>query len=225
MNAEIDVRHVLPTIHVPALVLYREGEYLREPTRYLGERIPGARVVELPGADHLPWEGDQKTLLDEIERFLETLDAEPDADRVLATVLVVEADGTKESRDAVRAEVARFRGTEVELTDDTLVATFDGPARAIRCASALFGFAESVGRRARAGLHTGECELVGGSPTGVPIALATGLKAVAEPGEVVVSSTVRDLVAGSGLEFRERGQEPLRLDGLPGEWRLYALVG
>jgi DNA-binding SARP family transcriptional activator/pimeloyl-ACP methyl ester carboxylesterase len=225
MNAEIDVRHVLPTIHVPALVLYREGEYLREPTRYLGERIPGARVVELPGADHLPWEGDQKTLLDEIERFLETLDAEPDADRVLATVLVVEADGTKESCDAVRAEVARFRGTEVELTDDTLVATFDGPARAIRCASALFGFAESVGRRARAGLHTGECELVGGSPTGVPIALATGLKAVAEPGEVVVSSTVRDLVAGSGLEFRERGQEPLRLDGLPGEWRLYALVG
>jgi DNA-binding SARP family transcriptional activator/pimeloyl-ACP methyl ester carboxylesterase len=223
MNAEIDVRHVLPTIHVPTLVLYREHEYLRDAARYMGERIPGARVLGLPGMDHLPWEGAQEDVLVEIERFVEQLRAEPEPARVLATVLVVEADGTAEACDAVRADVARFRGSELALTDDTLIATFDGPARAIRCASALLDRGRSVGRRARAGLHTGECELVGDRLGGIPVSLAQGLMERAEPGEVLVSSTVRDLVAGSGLVFSERELEPLRVEGVADEWRVYAV--
>ena len=142
---------------------------------------------------------------------------------MLATVLVVEADGTAEACDAVRADVARFRGSELALTDDTLIATFDGPARAIRCASALLDRGRSVGRRARAGLHTGECELVGDRLGGIPVSLAQGLMERAEPGEVLVSSTVRDLVAGSGLVFSERELEPLRVEGVADEWRVYAV--
>jgi hypothetical protein len=221
MNAEIDVRHVLPTIHVPALVVYREREILRELTRYMGERIPGARVVELPGDDHLPWEGDQGALLDEVEAFLRELQGESELDRVLATVLVVEADGTEEACEAVREDVARFRGRELALRGDTLVATFDGPARGIRCAAALLERARTLGRHARAGLHTGECERVGGTLGGIPLTLAAHLKDAAAHGEVVVSSTVRDLVAGSGLRFSERAT--LRLEGVQEEWRLYAL--
>ena len=224
MNAKIDVRHVLPTIHVPTLVLYREGEYLREAARYMGERIRGARMIALPGADHLPWEGAQEDVLREVEQFVEHLHAGPEPDRVLATVLVIEADGTEEACDAVRADVARFRGTELALTTDTLVAMFDGPARAIRCASTLLDLARSVGRPARAGLHTGEHELGGDLLAGIPVSIAGGLKDRAESGEVLVSSTVRDLVAGSGLVFREHEQEPLRVEGVPGEWRVHALV-
>jgi hypothetical protein len=225
MNAEIDVRHVLPSIHVPTLVLFREREYMREAARYMGERIPGARIVELPGVDHLPWEGAQEDVLGEIERFVEELDAEPEPERVLATVLVIEADGTEEACDLVRADVARFRGTELSLTHDTLIATFDGPARAIRCASALMGRARLHGRPARAGLHTGEYELGRELHTLVPVSVAAGLKDRAESGEVLVSSTVRDLVAGSGLAFDEREQDPLRVDGVPQTWRVYALAG
>jgi pimeloyl-ACP methyl ester carboxylesterase len=225
MNAEIDVRHVLPSIHVPTLVLYREREYLRDATRYMGERIAGARVVELPGPDHLPWEGEQDDVLREIERFVESLQEEPEPERVLATVLVVEADGTGEACDAVRADVARFRGTELALTDDTLVATFDGPARAIRCASMLLGRARSMGRRARAGLHTGECDLGGDLLDAIPVAVAGGLKDRAESGEVLVSSTVRDLVAGSGLVFGERDRKPLRVEGVADAWPVYAVAG
>jgi len=225
MNAEIDVRHVLPTIHVPTLVLYRRNEYLRDAARYMGERIPGARIVALPGADHLPWEGAQGDVLREIEQFVEHLHAEPEADRVLATVLVIEADGTEEACDVVRTDVARFRGTELALTTDTLIATFDGPARAIRCASTLLDLARSMGRPARAGLHTGEHELGGDLLAGIPVSVAGDLKDRAESGEVLVSSTVRDLVAGSGFVFREREQEPpLRVEGVLGEWRVHALV-
>jgi len=224
MNAEIDVRHVLPSIHVPTLVLYRSREYLREAAQYMGERIPGARVVALPGADHLPWEGRQDDVLVEIERFVAHLREEPEPDRVLATVLVIEANGTAEACDAVREDVAHFRGTELSLTDDTLVAMFDGPARAIRCASALLGRARSMGVSARAGLHTGE-QVLGGDPLGgIPVSVAGGLKNRAEPGEVLVSSTVRDLVAGSGLVFGEHAREPLRVDDVPDEWRVHAVV-
>jgi class 3 adenylate cyclase len=138
-------------------------------------------------------------------------------------VLVVEADGTEEACIVVRQHVGRFRGSEVELTHDTLVATFDGPARAIRCAGALFDVAQTAGRPARAGLHTGECEVVDGSLRGIPVELARRLKDLAEPGEVLVSSTVRDLVAGSGIEFSERGPALLRPDGADGEWRLYSV--
>jgi DNA-binding SARP family transcriptional activator/pimeloyl-ACP methyl ester carboxylesterase len=224
MNAEIDVRHVLPSIHVPTLVLYREGEYLREPARYMGERIPGARIVALPGVDHLPWEGEQDDVLREIERFVEHLDTEPEPERVLATMLVIEADGTEEACDAVRADVGRFRGTELALTHDTLIATFDGPARAIRCASVLIDRARSHGRRARAGLHTGEYERGCDLRRAIPLSVATGLKERAESGEVLVSSTVRDLVAGSGLVFSEREQEPLRIVGVPEAWHVYAVA-
>ena len=223
MNAEIDIRHVLPTIHVPALVLYRRGEYLREAARYMSERITGARVVALPGVDHLPWEGAQEDVVAEIERFVTDLQIESEPDRVLATVLVIEADGTEEACDLVRADVARFRGTELTLTTDTLVAAFDGPARAIRCASTLLGRARAMGRPARAGLHTGEQELGGDPLATIPVAIAGNLKDKAQSGEVLVSSTVRDLVAGSGLAFSEPEHEPLRVDGVPGEWRVHAL--
>ena len=168
MNAEIDVRHVLPSIHVPTLVLYRRGEYLREAARYMGERIPGARIVALPGADHLPWEGAQEDVLGEIERFVDDLHEEPEPDRVLATVLVVEADGTEEACDVVRADVARFRGTELALTTDTLVAMFDGPARAIRCASALMDARARGGPAGPRRPPHGRARAAGRSPRGHP---------------------------------------------------------
>ena len=224
MNAEIDVRHVLPSIHVPTLVLYREREYLREAARYMGERIPAARIVELPGADHLPWEGEHAGVLDEIERFAGELDTVREPERVLATVLVVEADGTQEACDLVRLDVARFRGSELALTDDTLIASFDGPARAIRCGSALMERARAHGRAARAGLHTGESELGGGALDAIPVSVAAALKEQAEPGEILVSSTVRDLVAGSGLAFTEHEREPLHVEGVPGAWHVHAVV-
>jgi class 3 adenylate cyclase len=209
---------------VPTLVLYREHEYLAEPARYMGERIPAARVVELPGADHLPWEGAQENVLGEIEQFVAELDTAPESERVLATVLVVEADGTEEACDLVRADVARFRGTELALTVDTLIATFDGPARAIRCASTLMDLARANGRPARAGLHTGECEVGGNALDAIPVAVAARLKEQAEAGEILVSSTVRDLVAGSGLAFSEHEREPLQVAGVPGTWHVYAVV-
>ena len=224
MNTGIDVRHVLPTISAPTLVLHRAHESWRDGSRFMGEHIPGARMVELPGNDHLPWEGDSGSLLDEVERFLPGLRDEVEPDRVLATVLVIEADGTREACDAVRTDVARFRGTELALTTDTLVATFDGPARAIRCASMLLDRARSLGRPARAGLHTGEQELDGEPLAGVPVSVARGLKNRADAGEILVSSTVRDLVAGSGLVFGEPQREPLRVEGVPGDWRVHALV-
>jgi DNA-binding SARP family transcriptional activator/pimeloyl-ACP methyl ester carboxylesterase len=224
MNAEIDVRHILPSIHVPTLVLYRRREYLREATRYMGERIPGARVVALPGADHLPWEGAQEDVLREITGFVAGLGDEAETDRVLSTVLVVEADGTAEACDLVRLGVARFRGVELELTDDTLVATFDGPARAIRCASTMLDVARGAGRRARAGLHTGEYDLGADPLEGVPVAVARALKDRAEPGEVLVSSTVRDLVAGSGLPFSGQELEPLQVGDHAEEWRVHAVA-
>lgn len=223
MNAELDVRHVLPSIHLPTLVLYREREYLHADARYMGERIPAAQIVELPGADHLPWEGEQAEVLDEIERFAGELESRREPERVLATVLVVEADGTQEACDLVRTDVSRFRGSELALTDDTLIATFDGPARAIRCGSALMELARAHGRTARAGLHTGESEL-GGTLEAIPVSVAAALKEQAEPGEILVSSTVRDLVAGSGLAFTEHEREPLLVEGVPGAWHVHAVV-
>ena len=225
MNAEIDVRHVLPSIHVPTLVLYRQREHAREATRYMGERIPTARIVELKGADHLPWEGAQDDVLGEVEQFAGDLDSRSELERVLATVLVVEADATQEACDLVRADVARFRGSELALTDDTLISRFDGPARAIRCGSALMELARTHGRVARAGLHTGESQLGGDALAAIPVAIAAALKEQAEPGEILVSSTVRDLVAGSGLGFSARDREPLRVEGVPGTWHVHAVAG
>jgi DNA-binding SARP family transcriptional activator/pimeloyl-ACP methyl ester carboxylesterase len=236
MNEQIDIRDVLPTISVPTLVLYRSREYFREGTRYMGEHIPGARVLELPGNDHLPWEGDREALLDEIERFLAGAQEEVEPDRVLATLLFTDIVGSTakaaelgdrawqhlltDHHRLVRAQLARFRGREVDMAGDGVFATFDGPARAIRCAAAIADGLKALGLEARAGVHTGEVEQANGSVRGIAVHIAARIAAVARAGEVIVSSTVKDIVAGSGIAFEERGEQ--ELDGVPGTWRLFA---
>jgi DNA-binding SARP family transcriptional activator/class 3 adenylate cyclase len=236
MNGQIDVRDVLPTISVPTLVVYRSREYFREGTRFMGEHIPGARLVELPGNDHLPWEGDREALLDEIERFLSGVQGEAEPDRVLATLLFTDIVGStakaaelgdrawqdllSKHHRLVRAQLARFRGREVDMAGDGVFATFDGPARAVRCASTIAYALKSLGLDVRAGVHTGEIEQANGSARGIAVHIAARIAAAAEPGEVLVSSTVKDIVAGSGIAFEERGER--ELNGVPGRWRVFA---
>jgi DNA-binding SARP family transcriptional activator/pimeloyl-ACP methyl ester carboxylesterase len=237
MNARIDVRPVLPAIAVPTVVLYRSGEYNAERTRFLGEHIPGAETVELPGDEHLPWEGDEDALLDEIERFLAAVEEEASLDRVLVTVLFTDIAGStaraaaigdrawaallERHHAAVRAQLARFRGREIDLAGDGFLAVFDGPARAIRCAQAIQDVVRPLGLELRAGLHTGEVELVDGGVRGIAVHTGARVASLAAPGEVLVTRTVRDLVAGSGLEFDDRGEHTL--DGVPGAWPLLAV--
>lgn len=216
MNEQIDVRHVLPAVRVPALVLHRAQEYMREASRYLGARLPGARVVELPGADHLPWEGAQDDVLDAIERFLSDLEGHGETDVILTTVL--EIDGPAE---LAQGTISRFRGMPLDAPPGRVRASFDGPARAVRCASALAALQPEL----RAGVHTGECERHGGRVSGPALQIAAGVVAVARRGEILTTSTVHDLVAGSGLEFSERGAFALPLAGASREWRLYSLCG
>jgi DNA-binding SARP family transcriptional activator/pimeloyl-ACP methyl ester carboxylesterase len=236
MNAQIDIRDLLPTISVPTLVLYRSREYFREGTRFMGEHIPGARVVELPGRDHLPWEGDREALLDEIERFLSSLRDEAEPDRVLATLLFTDLVGSTakaaelgdrawrdlltEHHRLVRAQLGRFRGHEVDMAGDGVFAMFDGPARAVRCASAIADGLKALGLDVRAGVHTGEIEQAEGGLRGIAVHIGARIASTARPGEVLVSSTVKDIVAGSGISFEERGER--ELDGVPGIWRLFA---
>jgi hypothetical protein len=205
MNFEIDVRHVLPTIRVPTLALHRSHESNREVARYMAERIPGSRLVELPGTAHLPWEGDADALLGEVDRFLGGVHADSGADCVLSTLLVAEPGG-----DAAYAQVARFRGRVVEADADSFLALFDGPARGVRCAAAIVDEATAAGRSARAGLHSGEIAHVDGGVRGLAVDVARHVAASARPAEVLVSSTVKDILAGSGLSFETR--EPV--DGL-----------
>jgi len=217
MNAEIDVRPVLPAIGVPALVLYRRDEYLREATRYMGERIPAARVVALPGADHLPWEGDQEALLDEIEAFLATVRDDEEPDHVLATLMCArpaDAAELEALRTLARNQVPRFRGAPVAVDGDdgAVWASFDGPARAVRCAVALLGAASARGLAVRVGLHTGECVLAGSRVRGPAVEVAAAVADAAAPGELLASGTVRDLLAGSGIALREH---PATLAGRP----------
>ena len=188
----------------------------------MGDHIPGARVVALDGRDHLPWEGDQEDVLREIEAFLATVEDEAEPDRILATVL--HARVPEERAAVLRGHVGRFRGTEIPAAVGALRATFDGPARAIRCAQAIVAHANALGVEASVGLHTGECEVDGDVLSGVPVELADGVASVATAGEVLVSSTVRDLVAGSGMEFTERGTVRLPVRDAPPEWRLYGAV-
>lgn len=236
MNAEIDVRSVLPSIRIPTLVIHRAGdECLKiEEGRYVASKIPGARFVELPGCDHLPFVGDQDAILDEVEEFLTGARPEHRIDRVLTTVLFVlfdegiasaperRGEETKELLQShARRELALFRGKEVEISVARLFATFDGPARAIRCALAVVDAASRLGLQVRVGLHTGECDVLGEKVGGVTVRLGEAVAERAQPGEVLISSTVKDLVAGSGIEFEPRGAQTFH--DLPGEWRLFAV--
>jgi pimeloyl-ACP methyl ester carboxylesterase/DNA-binding winged helix-turn-helix (wHTH) protein len=229
MNADIDVRHLLPAVRVPTLIIHRTDDRCLtiDEGRYVADHIPGAQLVELPGDDHLPFVGDQEAILTAIEQFLEGRRHTADAQRVLATVVTAtleEEDARAEFRPAfeahVRREVEWYRGRLLELSDVRLQAAFDGPARAIRCAIALAAAGPQYGWPMRLGLHTGECELHGPTMRGIAVELSTRLSQVAAPGEVLVSRTVHDLVAGSGLAFRSRGARPLGADGE--RWEIFA---
>jgi len=237
---ETDIRDVLPAIGVPTLIIHRTEDSLVpvEHSRYMAQRIPGAKLVEFPGEDHLWWFGDQDVIVDEVQEFLTGARAAPEHDRVLATVLFTDIVGSTEraaelgdrrwrellaSHEAiVRRELARHRGSEVKTTGDGFLATFDGPARAISCARAIADAVRPLGIEIRAGLHTGECEVMDGDVGGIAVHTGARVSAEAGPSEVLVSSTVRDLVAGSGIEFEDRGSRDLK--GVPGEWRLYAVA-
>jgi len=236
----VDVRGVLPSISVPTLVLHHAGSAIPASNgRLMAELIPGARYVELPGRDHLPGAGDPEAVAGEIEEFLTGARAGGRPDRVLATVLFTDiVNSTKraaelgdsawrqllERHDAlVRSQLERFQGREVKQTGDGFLASFDGPARAIRCARSLTEEIGELGIELRAGLHTGECELIGADLAGVAVHVAARVGALAGSGEVLVSGTVKDLVMGSGIELADRGTHELK--GVPGEWRLFAVQG
>ncbi len=240
MNATIDIRHVLPAIRVRTLVLHRTGDVAVrvEQGRYLAAHIPGARFVELPGVDHHPFVGDMDALVDEIEAFVTGARPAAAPDHALATVLVTEATGAagravtlgdrrwadlqERFQGLARRDLAAFRGCLLDVSGDRVVATFDGPSRAIRCAVALRDAAGDLGLATRAGLHMGECEVRGARASGVAVSLAAWVASKAAPGEILVSSTVKDLVVGAGLQFADRGTRALA--GVPGEWRLFALL-
>jgi class 3 adenylate cyclase len=241
MNAEMDVRHVLPAIRVPALILHSSGDrsFPAAGSRFIAQQVPGAKFVELPGRDHLAWGEDGDAILDEIEEFLTGVRHGPEPDRILATVLFTDIVGSTEKaaalgdrrwrdvleghHDLVRRELGRFRGREIDTAGDGFLATFDGPARGIRCARAVSDGVRALGLEVRAGLHTGEVELLDDRVSGLAVHIGARVAAAAGPGEVLVSSTVKDLVAGSGLQFQDRGLQTLK--GVPGEWRLFAVEG
>ncbi len=234
---EIDTIDILPSVQVPTLVIHRTGDrwIAAGHGRFLAEHIADARFVELPGNDHLFYAGDADAVLDEIEEFLTGARHGPESHRVLTTVLFTDIVGSTELavrlgdrgwRDLlerhhaeVRNQLVRFDGVEVDTAGDGFFATFDGPGRAVRCALATVDAVADLGITIRAGLHTGECELVGGKVAGMAVHIGARISAFAGPGEVVVSSTVKDLLAGSGVTFTDRGVHPLK--GLPDEWRLF----
>jgi class 3 adenylate cyclase len=241
MLSRVDLRSLLPTIRVPTLVLHRTDDPL-EPVqsgRLLAERIPDAKLVELPGVDALPWIGEADAVLEQIELFLTGERRAPVPDRALATVLFTDVvDSTAQSATMgdrrwrevleqhdriVRAEIGRGRGREVKTMGDGFLATFDGPARAIECAKAIAQAVRSLGVEIRAGLHTGEIETFGDDVGGIAVSIGARVGAMAGPSEVLVSQTVKDLVAGSGLTFEDRGEHELK--GIPDQWRLYRVTG
>jgi class 3 adenylate cyclase len=240
MNSQIDISDILPAIRVSTLVIHRTGDRRIpvEQGRFLAERIPGARYIELPGIDHLTFVGENAPEIEDvIEEFLTGTRAPVTVDRVLATVLFTDivastekaaALGDRRWRDlldnhhaTIRRNLARFRGREVKTTGDGILATFDGPARGVRCACSIADEMKPLGIEIRAGLHTGECETIGDDVGGIAVHIGARVVALAGAGEVLVSSTVKDLVAGSGLRFGDRGTRSLK--GVPGEWHIYAV--
>ena len=237
---ETDARQALPAIRVPTLVLHRIGDQVTRVAgaRYIAERIAGAKYVELAGVDHCPWVGDPDALLDEVQEFVTGARPRAEPDRILATVMFTDIVGATQKAAAlgdarwrelldrhhalVREQLARFRGRDIDTAGDGFLASFDGPARGVRCAAALVRELGRLGLQIRAGLHSGECELIGGKLGGIAVHTGARVASLAGAGEVLVSSTVKDLVAGSGLKFQERGTHVLK--GVPGEWRLYAIA-
>lgn len=238
MNTAIDVRAVLPSIRVPTLIMHRtdDQDTKVEEGRWIASQISGARFVELAGGDHTPWMGRADPVVDEIEAFLTGARRGPEPDRVLATVLFTDIAGSTElaaglgdrawadlldrHQAAVRRELVRWRGREVDTAGDGFLATFDGPARAVRGAVAIVDSARELGLDVRAGVHTGEVELADAAVRGIAVHIGARVAGLARPGEVLVSRTVVDLVAGSGMDFADRGEHALK--GVPGMWRLYA---
>jgi pimeloyl-ACP methyl ester carboxylesterase/class 3 adenylate cyclase len=241
ITMDIDIRGVLPAIRVPTLVVHRSGDRVIPPEsgRYLAEHIPGARYVEVPGDDHFPFIGENDLLMDEIEEFLTGMRPEREPNRVLATVLFTDIVGSTERaaelgdrrwtellaehHRVVSTELERHRGTVVRVEGDGTLSTFDGPARAVGCALAVREAVRTLGVEIRAGLHTGEVELAPTGVEGIAVHIGARVASLAEPGDVLVSSTVKDLVVGSGLEFEARGAHELK--GVPGEWAIYAVAG
>ena len=227
MAFEIDVRHVAPSVKVPTLILHRTEDPVChvENARWLARSIEGSRYLELPGNDHVPW-ADQDEILAETQEFLTGVREPAEPDRVLATVLFTDIVGSTEPRKRsataagvtcssditriIRNELTRFRGREIDTAGDGFFAAFDGPARAIRCALAIRGAASELGLELRAGLHTGECELLGDKIAGIAVHTGARVAAQAGPNEVLVSGTVRDLVSGSGIAFEDRGEHELK---------------
>jgi class 3 adenylate cyclase len=239
MAFDIDVRDVAPAIRVPALVIHRVDDQVChvENARFLARRIPGATYVELPGADHAPWVGGDE-IVAEIREFVTGVREPAEPDRVLATVLFTDIvasteharqlgdrlwrDLVSEHHDLIRRELARFRGREIDTAGDGFLAAFDGPARALRAAQSIVRAVRPLGIQVRAGVHTGECEILDDKLVGVAVHVGARVAAAAGPSEVLATGTVRDLVAGSGIEFADRGMRPLK--GLPDQWRLFSVL-
>jgi class 3 adenylate cyclase len=233
----LDVRAVLPAIQVPTLIIHRRGDRLVDVGngRYLAANIPGARYLELPGDDHIYFAGDADALLDEIEEFVTGARGTHDPDRILATVMFTDIVSSTEHAarlgdrrwqllmsdhdELFSNQISVYRGRTIRSTGDGVFASFDGPARAIRCALSLVEAARRLDVEIRAGLHTGECELAGDDLAGVTVHIGARIADLAEPHQVLVSGTVRDLVVGSNIPFTSRGTQALK--GVPGEWPLY----
>jgi class 3 adenylate cyclase len=239
MFLDLDVRDVVPSVHVPALVLHRTRDRLVNigNGRWLAEHLPNARLVELEGDDHVPWYEGTEEWIGEVQEFLTGARAVPEPERILATVLFTDIVGSTRTaaelgdrrwrellerhHELVRQALAYHRGREIKTIGDGFLATFDGPARAIRCAQEIVASGEPLGIEVRAGLHTGECEVMGEDIGGMAVHIAARVSALAEGEEILVSRTVRDLVAGSGLTFEDRGRHALK--GVPDEWEILAV--
>ena len=240
MNIEIDIRAILPTIKVPTLILHRAGDRLINVanSRYMAEHIPDAKYVELEGDDHLPWFGDANAALGEIQEFLTGMRPAEEHERILATVLFVDVVGSTaraasigdaQWRDQlegfyqiVRRELDRFRGTLVHMTGDGVLATFDGPARAVHCGTAICREVISIGIDAKVGIHTGEVQIMDKEIGGLTVHIGARVMDLAGPNEVLVSSTVKDITAGSGIRFEDRGVHALK--GVPDKWHLFGVA-